>query len=86
MATGLGIEGVTLAIIIGVLAAIVYSMRVLMLLERRIARMDMNLLKLTERVLEEEKAIQRVELVIERKLGIKKTPKKKAKKKVKRRK
>ncbi len=50
MATGLEIEGVTLAIIIGVLAAIVYSLRVLMLLERRIARMDMNLLRLTEKV------------------------------------
>ena len=61
MATGLGIEGVTLAIIIGVLAAIVYSLRVLMLLERRIARMDMNLLRLTEKVLAEEMAIEREE-------------------------
>jgi hypothetical protein len=79
MATGLGIEGVTLAIIIGVLAAIVYSLRIMMLLERRIARMDMNLLRLTEKVLQEEMAIAKEEKVIEKKLGIKKKAPKKRK-------
>jgi hypothetical protein len=36
----ISVEGVTLAIIVGTLAAIVYSLRILVLLERRVARMD----------------------------------------------
>ena len=35
----LDVQGVTLAIIIGALAAIIYSLRVLILMERRVARM-----------------------------------------------
>ncbi len=49
---------VILAIIIGTLLAIVYSLRLLVLLERRIARMDENLLRITRRVVKEEDEIE----------------------------
>jgi hypothetical protein len=39
----MALDSIILAIIIGTLAAIVYSLRVLVLLERRISRMDENL-------------------------------------------
>ncbi len=48
---------VILAVIIGTLAAIVYSLRVLILLERRVASMEANIQKMTNRVLREESAI-----------------------------
>ena len=51
---------VILAIIIGTLLAIVYSLRLLVLLERRIARMDENLLKITRRIVKEEDEIERL--------------------------
>lgn len=54
------IQVVILSIIIGTLAAIVYSLRILVLLERRIARMDENLLKITRRIVKEEELIERV--------------------------
>lgn len=50
---------VILAIIIGTLAAIVYSLRVLILLERRVASMESNIQKLTAKVLKEEVVIER---------------------------
>ena len=50
---------VILAVIIGTLAAIVYSLRVLILLERRVANMEMNIQKMTSKVLREETAIER---------------------------
>ena len=50
---------VILAVIIGTLAAIVYSLRVLILLERRVASMESNIQKMTNRVLQEESAIAR---------------------------
>ncbi|MEK6950523.1 MAG: hypothetical protein AABX13_02260 [Nanoarchaeota archaeon] len=50
---------VILAIIIGTLAAIVYSLRVLILLERRVASMEANIQKLTAKVLKEEVIIER---------------------------
>ena len=43
----LSLEQLTLAIIVGTLAAIVYALRVLVILERRIARMDGNIMKPT---------------------------------------
>jgi uncharacterized membrane protein YheB (UPF0754 family) len=58
----LSVEGVTLSIIVGTLAAIVYSLRVLVILERRIARMDLNLESLVKQIMAEE-------LKIEKKLG-----------------
>jgi len=54
----LPLESVTLAIIIGTLAAIVYSLRILVLLERRIARMDENLLRIAQRISTEETKIE----------------------------
>ncbi|HIG93328.1 TPA: hypothetical protein HA234_03975 [Candidatus Woesearchaeota archaeon] len=50
---------VILAVIIGTLAAIVYSLRVLILLERRVASMESNIQKMTNRVLKEETIIER---------------------------
>jgi hypothetical protein len=59
------VEGVTLSIIVGVLAAIVYSLRILVILERRIARMDLNLASMVKQVMQEE-------MKIEKAVGIKK--------------
>ncbi len=50
---------VTLAIIIGTLAAIVYSLRILVLMERRIARIDSHIDALARRVLREELRIEK---------------------------
>lgn len=52
-------EGFILAIIIGTLAAIVYSLRVLLIMERRVASMEMNIERLTSKVLKEELTIER---------------------------
>lgn len=65
---GLGLEGVTLAIIIGTLAAIVYSLRILVLLERRMARMDENLIKITNRIAKDETVMLHEEKKIEDKI------------------
>lgn len=56
---GLEMAEVILAVIIGTLAAIVYSLRVLILLERRVASMEGNIQKLTAKVLKEEMVIER---------------------------
>lgn len=50
----LEIQQVILAVIIGTLLAIVYSLRVLILLERRVASMEANIQRLTSKVLKEE--------------------------------
>ena len=49
---------IILSIIIGVLAAIVYSLRVLVLMEGRVARMEMHLEKVAEKILKEELTIE----------------------------
>lgn len=54
----MAMEAVILAIIIGTLAAIVYSLRILVLLERRIAKIDINLERIVERVAAEEMKIE----------------------------
>ena len=59
----LGVQEVTLAIIIGTLAAIVYSLRVLVLMERRISRMDENIERITKRVAAEELKIEAEEKI-----------------------
>jgi hypothetical protein len=46
---------VTLAIVIGTLAAIVYSLRILVLLERRIARIDKHIELLALNIMRDEK-------------------------------
>jgi len=50
---------VILAVIIGTLAAIVYSLRVLILLERRVANMEANIQRMTSKVLNEEMMIEK---------------------------
>ncbi len=49
-----------LAIIVGTLAAIVYSLRILILLERRVASMQETIQKMTSRVLKEEIKIEKL--------------------------
>ena len=46
---------VTLAIVIGTLAAIVYSLRILVLLERRIARIDKHIELMAMNIIRDEK-------------------------------
>lgn len=57
---GLSMDGVVLAIIIGTLAAIVYSLRILVLLERRIGRIDLNIERLATRIFKEELKIEKM--------------------------
>ena len=66
----MAVDTVILGIIIGTLAAIVYSLRVLILLERRIARMDLNIEALTQRILREELKLEKEEQTIEKKLKL----------------
>ena len=54
----LSLTEITLAVILGVLAAIVYSLRILVLLERRVARVDENLQHLVLKVAKEEFKIE----------------------------
>lgn len=68
----LGIQELTLLVIVGTLAAIVYSLRVLVLLERRISKMDENIERLTRKVLSEEVRIENAEKRISSKFGKKK--------------
>lgn len=56
---GLEMQQVILAVIIGTLLAIVYSLRVLILLERRVTSMEMNIQRLTSKVLQEEVSIHK---------------------------
>jgi len=60
------IQGAILAIILGTLAGIVYSLRVLILVEKRIARIDLNLESITKRILEQELRIEAEEEKIEK--------------------
>lgn len=55
---GLELAEVILAVIIGTLAAIVYSLRVLILVERRVANMEANIQRMTSKVLKEEVMIE----------------------------
>ncbi len=48
-----------LAIMLGTLLAIVYSLRILVILERRIARMEIHTEKMARRILREEVTIKR---------------------------
>ena len=54
-----GVQEITLAIIIGTLAAIVYSLRILVLMERRIARIEMHVERVVDKVVKEEIIIER---------------------------
>lgn len=70
----LNLEGVILSIIIGTLAAIVYSLRVLVLMERRVSRIEGHIETIAAKILKEE-------LRIEKALKIKKKTTKRKKKK-----
>jgi hypothetical protein len=59
---------VIMAIVIGTLFAIVYSLRILVLMERRVARIDKHIEMLAEKIIVEEKKIEREEDDIESKL------------------
>ena len=50
---GLELAEVILAVIIGTLAAIVYSLRVLIVVERRVASLEMNIQRMTSKILDE---------------------------------
>ena len=50
---------ITLAVIVGTLAAIVYSIRVLILMERRVARIEGHLDNIAHRILTEEQVIEK---------------------------
>ena len=54
-----GVQEITLAIIIGTLAAIVYSLRILVLMERRIARIEMHIERVVDKIIKEEIRIER---------------------------
>ena len=53
-------SAVILAIIIGTLATIVYSLRVLILLERRIARIDTHIELMAKSILKDEEEIEKM--------------------------
>jgi|TARA_Y100000310_G_scaffold65534_1_gene61022 hypothetical protein len=56
----LGVQEVTLAVIVGTLAAIVYSLRVLVLMERRVARIESHIEHAVNKVVKEESRIEKV--------------------------
>ncbi len=51
---------ITLAVIVGTLAAIVYCIRVLILMERRVARIEEHIDSIAHKILAEEQLIERV--------------------------
>ena len=61
--------GVTLAVVIGTLAAIVYSLRILVLLERRIARIDKHIELMSLTIVKDENKELKEESRIESMLG-----------------
>jgi len=56
----LDLQGVILSVIIGTLAAIIYSLRVLILMERRISRIEGHVESISAKILKEELKIERV--------------------------
>ena len=55
----LGVQEITLAIIVGTLGAIVYSLRVLVLMERRVARIEGHIERAVDKVMKEEVRIEK---------------------------
>ena len=54
-----GVQEFTLAIIVGTLSAIVYALRVLVLMERRIARIEMHTERAVGKLMKEETKIEK---------------------------
>ena len=52
-------EQIILSIIIGTLAAIVYSLRVLVSMERRMARIELHIEKVVDKIIKEEIKIEK---------------------------
>ncbi len=78
----ISLEQVILSIIIGTLLAILYLLRVLVVMERRIARMDENIFRITAKVLKEEQVIEsQIKGMARKKPAVKKPVRKPAKKK-----
>ncbi len=50
---------ITLAVIVGTLAAIVYCVRVLILMERRVARIEEHIDNIAHKILSEEQVIEK---------------------------
>jgi len=55
----LGLAEVTLSIIIGTLAAIVYSLRILVLLDRRIEKIEKHIKLIANKIVQEEVKIEK---------------------------
>ena len=55
----MGVQEITLAIIVGTLGAIVYSLRVLVLMERRVARIEGHIERVVSGVMKEEIRIEK---------------------------
>jgi len=55
----LGVPEITLSIIVGTLAAIVYSLRVLVLMDRRMERIEVHIEKMAEKIVKEELRIEK---------------------------
>ena len=55
----LTVQEVTLAIIIGTLAAIVYALRVLVSMERRMARIELHIENVVDKIIKEELRIEK---------------------------
>lgn len=55
----MGVQEITLAVIVGTLGAIVYSLRVLVLMERRIARIEEHIERVVGKVMTEELRIEK---------------------------
>ena len=53
------VEQIILAVIVGSLAGIIYMLRVMVLMERRMARLDTNIERLVKAVLKEEIKIEK---------------------------
>jgi hypothetical protein len=55
----MGVQEITLAVIVGTLGAIVYSLRVLVLMERRIARIEGHIERVVSKTMREEIKIEK---------------------------
>ena len=55
----MGVQEITLAIIVGTLGAIVYSLMVLVLMERRVARIEGHIERVVSSVMKEEIRIEK---------------------------
>lgn len=81
MLSEVGLIRIVLAIIVGVLFGIVYTMRVMVLMDRRIARIELHIERLVAKVLAgEQKIMSRLGIKRAAKI-VRKKPKKKVKKK-----